>query len=40
MKHRVNALWNISFVYLTRLHLLCEKTAALAVVKPGVMVGP
>ena len=35
------ALWirNNCFVNLTRLHLLCEKTGALAIVEPGFMAG-
>ena len=34
----INVLWNNSFVNPMRLPLLCEKTGALAIVKPGLTV--
>ena len=39
MAQWVNVLWNNGFVNLTQLPLLCEKTGALAIVEPGLMVG-
>ena len=39
MAQWINFLWNSSFVNLTRLPLLCEKTAALAIVELGLMAG-
>ena len=35
----INFPWNSSFVNLTQLPLLCEKTAALAIVELGLMAG-
>ena len=35
----INFLRSNSFVNLTRLPLLCEKTGALAIVEPGLMIG-
>ena len=39
MAQWVNALRNNSFVNLTRLPFLCEKTGALAIVEPGFTAG-
>ena len=38
MAQWIKVLWNNSFVNLMRLPLLCEKTGALAIVEPGLMV--
>ena len=37
--HWINILWNNSFVNLTQLPLLCEKTEAIALVQPGLKAG-
>ena len=39
MAQWINFLRNSSFINLTRLPLLCEKTGALAIVEPGLMAG-
>ena len=39
MAHWINLLWNNSFVNLTRLPLLCEKTGTLAIVELGLTAG-
>ena len=39
MAQWINVLRNNSFVHLTQLPLLCEKTGALAVVEPGLTAG-
>ena len=39
MAQWINVFRNNGFVNLTRLPLLCEKTRALAIVKPGLMAG-
>ena len=39
MAQWINVFRNNSFVNLTRLPLLCEKTGALAIVEPGVTAG-
>ena len=39
MAQWINVLWNNGFVNPTRSPLLCEKTGALAIVKPGLMAG-
>ena len=35
----INVFWNNSFINLTQLSLLCEKTGSLAIVEPCLMAG-